>query len=213
MISRGQGGGWRPQQSVIYLPTEICRSNGQQEALEPGTSPSDPQGLGMCERERASSRNMLRNVLGFSWGCQEDCLQGNSDFRGHRGEQWRKGSVRKGGEGRGDRKNGNQKLTWHTDWRWHGWGHNDIKWPYVSQKDWPQQSTGKWNEVAQSCPTLCNPMDCSLTGSSIHGVFQARVLEWVTISFSRGSSRPRDQTQVSCIGGRHFTIWATREVR
>ena len=50
------------------------------------------------------------------------------------------------------------------------------------------------SEVAQSCPTLCNPMCCSLPGSSIHRIFQARVLEWVAISFSRGSSRPRDQT-------------------
>ena len=61
-------------------------------------------------------------------------------------------------------------------------------------------------EVAQSCPTLCNPMDCSLPGFSVHGIFQARVLEWVAISFSRGSSRPRDQTQVSLIAGRHFTF-------
>ena len=48
------------------------------------------------------------------------------------------------------------------------------------------------SEVAQSCPTLCNPMDCSLLGSSVHGIFQARVLEWIAISFSRGSSQPRD---------------------
>ena len=66
------------------------------------------------------------------------------------------------------------------------------------------------SEVAQSYPTLCNPINCSLPGSSIHGIFQARVLEWVAISFSRGSSQPRDQTQVSHIAGRHFTIWATR---
>ena len=48
------------------------------------------------------------------------------------------------------------------------------------------------SEVAQSCPTLCDPMDCSLPGSSVHGIFQARILEWVAISFSRRSSRPRD---------------------
>ena len=48
--------------------------------------------------------------------------------------------------------------------------------------------------VAQSCPTLCDPMDCSLPGSSVHKIFQARILEWVAISFSRGSSQPRDQT-------------------
>ena len=69
----------------------------------------------------------------------------------------------------------------------------------------------KWSEVTQSCPTLCDPMDCSLQGSSVHGIFQARVLEWVAISFSRGSSRPRDRTWVSHIAGRRFTVWATRE--
>ena len=68
-----------------------------------------------------------------------------------------------------------------------------------------------WCEVTQSCPTLCDPMDCSSPGSSIHGILQARILEWVAISFSRGSSQPRDQTQVSCIAGRHFNFWATRE--
>ena len=61
-------------------------------------------------------------------------------------------------------------------------------------------------EVAQSCLTLCDPMDCSLPGSSVHGIFQARVLEWVAISFSRGSSGPRDQTRVSRIAGRRFTV-------
>jgi len=57
----------------------------------------------------------------------------------------------------------------------------------------------KWSEVAQSCPTLCDPMDHSLPGSSLHGILQARVLEWVAISLSRGSSWPRDWTQVSLI--------------
>ena len=55
-------------------------------------------------------------------------------------------------------------------------------------------------------------MDCSLPGSSVHGIFQARVLEWGAIAFSRGSSWPRDWTQVSRIAGGRFTIWATREV-
>ena len=62
------------------------------------------------------------------------------------------------------------------------------------------------SEVAQSCWTLCDPMDCSLPGSSVHGIYQARVLEWVAISFSRESSKPWDQTQVSCIAGRCLTI-------
>ena len=67
------------------------------------------------------------------------------------------------------------------------------------------------SEFAQSCPTLCNPMDSSLQGSSVHEFFQARLLEWVAIPFSRGSSWPRDRTWVSCTAGRLFTIWATRE--
>ena len=62
----------------------------------------------------------------------------------------------------------------------------------------------KWSKVAQSCPTLCDPMDHSLPGSSVHGIFQARILEWVAISFSRGSSQSRDRTQVSRIVGRCF---------
>ena len=62
----------------------------------------------------------------------------------------------------------------------------------------------KWSEVAQSCPTLCHPVNCSLLHSSVYGIFQARVLEWVVISFSKGSSRHRDQTLVSHIASRHF---------
>ena len=54
-------------------------------------------------------------------------------------------------------------------------------------------------KVSQLCPTLCNPMDCSLSGFSVHGILQARILEWVDFPFSRGSSQPRDQTQVSLI--------------
>ena len=65
--------------------------------------------------------------------------------------------------------------------------------------------------VAQSCPTPCDPMDYSLPGSSVYGILQARILEWVAISFSRGSSQPRNRTQVSCIAGRILTNWAMRE--
>ena len=57
----------------------------------------------------------------------------------------------------------------------------------------------------------CDPMDCSPPGFSVHGIFQARILEWVAISFSRGSSWPWDWTQVSCPAGRFFTDWVTRE--
>ena len=64
--------------------------------------------------------------------------------------------------------------------------------------------------VAQSCLMLWDPMDCSPPRFSIHGIFQARIQEWVAISFSRGSSWPRNRTQVSCIAFRFFTTWATR---
>ena len=66
-------------------------------------------------------------------------------------------------------------------------------------------------EVAQSCRTLCDTMDCSLPGSSVHELLQARVLEWVATPSSTGSSQPRDQTQVSRIAGRCFTVRTTRE--
>ena len=66
--------------------------------------------------------------------------------------------------------------------------------------------------VAQSCLTLYDPMAYSPSGFSVHGISQARILEWVAISFSRGSSWPKDWTCVSCIAGRFLTIWATREV-
>ena len=65
--------------------------------------------------------------------------------------------------------------------------------------------------VVQSCLSLCDPMDCSPPGSSVLGISQARILECFTTSFSRGSSWPRDWTQVSCKAGRFFTDWANRE--
>ena len=64
------------------------------------------------------------------------------------------------------------------------------------------------SEVAQSCPTLCDPMDCSPPGSSVHGTFQAIILEWIAISFSSGSSQPRDGTPIV---DRRCTVWATRK--
>ena len=66
--------------------------------------------------------------------------------------------------------------------------------------------------VAQSRSTLCNGMECSPSGS-VHGIFQARILEWVAIPFSRGSPWPRDWNEVYCIAGRFFTVWAIREAQ
>ena len=77
----------------------------------------------------------------------------------------------------------------------------------------PSRGMKSESEVAQWCLTLCDPMDCSLPGSSVHGIFQARVLEWISTSFSRGSSQPRDRTWISHIVDRRFTVWVTRASR
>ena len=65
--------------------------------------------------------------------------------------------------------------------------------------------------VVQSCLTLCDTMHCSPPGSSVHGILQARIVQWVAIPFYRGSSQLRDQTQVSRTRGRFFTVWASKE--
>ena len=63
--------------------------------------------------------------------------------------------------------------------------------------------------VAQSCPTFCDPMNCNPPGSSVPGVLQARILEWLAIPFFRRSSQPRNRTQVSCNAGEFFASWST----
>ena len=103
--------------------------------------------------------------------------------------------------------------------------------PHSTLEVWPvrgAQNTRRWAGIAciyclkylvvtqqkvkvKSCQTLCDPVDCSPPGSSVHGILQARILEWVAISFSRGSSQLRDWTRVSCFAGRRFILWATRE--
>ena len=60
--------------------------------------------------------------------------------------------------------------------------------------------------VAQSCLTLCDPTDCSPSGFSVHRILQAKIVEWIAISFSRGTSQPKDQTLVSCLSSRFFII-------
>ena len=84
--------------------------------------------------------------------------------------------------------------------------------PGLKQKKWFQNSFRFIEQyicmlVAQSCPSLCDPTDCSPPGFSVHGILQARILECVAIPFSRGTSQPRDWTLVSCISGRFFTVW------
>ena len=91
----------------------------------------------------------------------------------------------------------------------HG-GERDVerkKWTVLSI---PAVNLWKWKLLSHIW--LCDPMAyCSPPGSFVHGLVQARVLEWVVVPFSRGSSQPRDQTQVSCIAGGFLTFWATRE--
>ena len=102
-----------------------------------------------------------------------------------------------------------QEKTLHMDVT--RWSTLKSDWLYSLQPK--MEKLYEWvSEVIQSCPTLCDPMDCSLLGSYIHGIFQSRIMEWVAISFSGRSSQPRDGTWVSRIVGRRFTIWATREV-
>ena len=83
--------------------------------------------------------------------------------------------------------------------------------PTWSISDLDLSLCGCW--VSQSCPAQCDPTDCSPPGSSVHGILQARILEWVAIPFSSCHlpSWPRDQTQVSCIACRFFIVWATWE--
>ena len=98
-----------------------------------------------------------------------------------------------------------------------GWGcgtfrKSSIKKLIIDIKAW-----AKWYcvcvLVSHSCSTLCDPMNCSPPGSSVHGILQARILEWVAIPFSKGFSQPRKWIRVSSIAGRFFTIWATREAQ
>ena len=87
-----------------------------------------------------------------------------------------------------------------------------ISWVQIinSMNPLVQMKERKWSHLVMS--DSWNPMDCSLPGYSVHGIFQARILEWVAISFSRRSSRPRDWTCISHLESRRFTVWATREV-
>ena len=101
-------------------------------------------------------------------------------------------------------------------WRMNEWAY--ILWLCVQTdvcyiSTWYKRQYESESEVAQPCPTLCDPTDVILPGSEIHGIFQARILEWAAISFSRGSSQPRDRTRVSCVADRRLIVWATRDYK
>ena len=80
-------------------------------------------------------------------------------------------------------------------WQWKRWG----------------PTTSMHAQLLRSCPTSCDPMDCSPPGSSVHGILQTRIVEWLVMPSARGSSQPRDQPLVSCTAGGFFIYWATWE--
>ena len=91
--------------------------------------------------------------------------------------------------------------------------YRNMRYEAIWLKIWCQGILSDIVLVTQFCPALCDPMGCSPPVSSVHEILQARILEWVTIPFSRGSSLPRHQTQVSCSAGRFFSIRATGEAQ
>ena len=93
-------------------------------------------------------------------------------------------------------------IDFYQQWPSFFWNHCDTIWK------WKKSENVNHSVVSD----FLKPMDCSPPVSSVLGILQARILEWVAISFSRGSSWPRDWTLVSCIAGRFFTVWATREM-
>ena len=134
--------------------------------------------------------------LGSAFNCKEE-VSSSIFSRGWRmlGRKWRQG-----------------KQTTTVKMQWSPWLKNEVKsWVMVLTREimlkWPSVCV----LVTQSYTPLCDPVDCSQPGASVHGIFQGRILEWVAISSSRNPSS-RDQTWVSCIEGRLFTTWATRKV-
>ena len=93
------------------------------------------------------------------------------------------------------------------------WGHKESD--TTEQLSWTDR-VKNWKQevlVSKLCLTLCNFMNCNPPGSSVHGILQTRILEWVAVSYSRGSSQPRDQIQISGTAGIFFTTWATRQAK
>ena len=101
-----------------------------------------------------------------------------------------------------------QKLCLHCMPDWMGVGLGGLLQSCSTVLLWRRPQTRGWWFRYLVVSNSCDPMDCNLPGSSVHGILQARILEWVVISFSRGSSRPRNGTRVSCIASWFFTDWA-----
>ena len=174
-----------------------------------------------------TSQSYRKSVLNIHW--KDWCWSWNSNTLAtwceeltHWKKPWYWEILKAGGEG--DNRGWGGWMASPTWWTW-VWASSRSWWwigkPSMLQFMGSQRAVHDWEtfimyiewaEVAQPCPALCNPMDYSLPGSSVHGIFQARILEWGAISFSRRSSQPRDWIRVSCVVGRCFTVLATREV-
>ena len=118
--------------------------------------------------------------------------------------------------GEGDDRRWDGWMASLTQWTWI-WVNSGSWWwtgrPGVLQSMGSQRVGHNWATELNwkpSCPILCDPRDYSTSGTCIHGIIQARILEVVTIPFSRGSFQSRNQTRVSCIAGRFVTTWTTR---
>ena len=179
--------------------------------------------------ERRSNQSLLKEI---SPGCSLEglMLKLKLQYFGHLMQRadsffqmrpWYWEKLRTGGEG--DDRGWDDRMASPTQWMWvwvgsGSWwwtGRPGVLWFIGSQRvghDWVTKLN--WTDSSfQWCLTLCDPRDCIRPGSSAHGILQTRILEWVAIPFSRGSSQPRGHTWVSCIAGRFFTIWATREAQ
>ena len=103
-----------------------------------------------------------------------------------------------------------------TEWYWSQYFYMQFR-TFPVSLSWSLKFEIRWKPcaclVSQLSPTLCNPKDCSPPGSPVHGDSQARILQWISVPSSRGSSQPRDQTQASHIAGRFFTIWVIWEAQ
>ena len=166
----------------------------------------------------------------WCWSWNSNILATLCEGLTHLKRPWCWERLRVGGEG--DDGGWDGWMASPTQWTW-VWVDSRSWWwtgrPGVLQSmglqrvgpDWATELTDWWEPgvtcavrfVAQSCPTLCDHMHCSPPGSSVHGILQARILQWVAMPSSRGSSQARDQTQVSRIADGFFTIWATREAQ
>ena len=120
--------------------------------------------------------------------------------------RWLDGHEFEQAPGAGDRQGSLSKSrTWLSD----GTDWTDFAFRLLTA--WEATYRAKKVLVTQSCPTLCDPIDCSPPGSSVHGISQVSILEWVAVSFSKGTSHPRNQTQVSYTAGGFFTDWTMKK--